>query len=248
MEISSHVSLLPPGHGSLCNNIEVINMSNSDFSTDKKNMGETPKGYYIAIFILPVLWLFMSNIPLIYNYMQEKDILFISVIILLFFLVFINVLYKILYGIKTSEIFASVIVTFTILFFGSSFIVSIRSTRNYGMLAGCEANISNIAVAAENYAKEYNQYPSDLNSLLKSGKNGPFLKELPQCNAKRYHYWPLPYRDKSPSYGYIISAKKDNYTIWCNGSRIHSGAGLPLGGCWPQYTPDKGLMLGTARK
>ena len=210
---------------------------------NKPDKRETPNSYYVLIFVMPVLWLSINYIPLVYNYTKEKNMSLIPVIVLLFLLLSINVYYKKIYGIKPSEVFASLIITIGILFFGSSFMVSISSGRNYAMLAGCESSIKELAIALENYGGDYNHYPPALNCLLKSGKKGPYLKELPRCNAKIKHYWPLPYRDKSPCYNYILSDKTDNYTIWCNSPGIHAGAGLSPYACWPQYTPDRGLIL-----
>ncbi|MEQ8221174.1 MAG: hypothetical protein ABRQ37_02645 [Candidatus Eremiobacterota bacterium] len=223
-------------------------MKNHNFSENKTGKRSAPLSYYIVTFAVSELWLLINYIPLVYNYIEEKNMPLIPVTVLLFLLVSVNVFYRKRYGIKPLEVVASVIITFILMFHSVSSMVSFKSVRNNGILAGCEANIYNIAGALENYKGDYNHYPPDLASLLNSGKKGTYLKELPQCGANKNYYWPLPYSKNSPFYGYILSDKADNYTIWCNGSGVHRWVHLPSDGCWPQYTPDKGLMLGTARK
>ena len=59
------------------------------------------------------------------------------------------------------------------------------------------------------------------------------MKKIPVC----------PKLMKDDSYGYSVADDRDNFTLWCDKAGTHRGAGLSSDERWPQYTPEKGLIL-----
>ncbi|MEQ8225233.1 MAG: hypothetical protein ABRQ37_23135, partial [Candidatus Eremiobacterota bacterium] len=110
----------------------------------------------------------------------------------------------------------------------------IRHRPSSGYCAYCQSNIKNLATALEMYSTDYEgRYPPSLSYLTMNNSYGPYMKSIPVCPVSR----------KKDTYSYIVSARPDNYTLWCNVRGAHSRAGYPKNECWPQYNCNQGLML-----
>ena len=121
----------------------------------------------------------------------------------------------------------------------SAFVIQGFIRGNFsGKFAACESNLKNQAMALELYAQDFeNQYPPSLEYLTQniSSEGKPYMKLLPLC--------PL----SGAPYSYEADKTTGNYTICCGeadthikpeyGFRVHEG-------CWPQYTPGKGIVTG----
>jgi serine/threonine protein kinase len=122
------------------------------------------------------------------------------------------------------------------LFFVMAFFILVPnfiSARSSGQLAACESNIKNIATALEMYGTDNKgAYPPSLEYLVKPLPSASYMKTLPLCPACRL------------SYSYSVNNNIQNFTIWCNGKGSHRYAGLPHNECYPQYTPERGLIVG----
>ena len=121
---------------------------------------------------------------------------------------------------------------------------------------GCDVNLKNIAANLEIYATDNNgRYPLRLDKLVETG----YVKTLPTCPG-RGHFsgilvWPVTVwpdfiigmdEGHGKPYGYTASSPDsiNTYTMWCGHPKTHSNTDLVLkDGCWPQYTPDKGVMF-----
>ena len=104
-----------------------------------------------------------------------------------------------------------------------------------GWLARCENNIKILATALEMYATDNTgTYPQDLTYLTK----GNYIESLPHC----------PYNKKE--YSYVAANKPDYFTLWCSVPGTHKC--FPMSEkpeeAYPQYTPEKGLMLGNEKE
>jgi len=85
------------------------------------------------------------------------------------------------------------------------------------------------------YATDFqSDYPSSIDMLTKNvtPSGGTYMKALPRCPACRL------------SYTYEVNHSLNNFTLWCGGERSHIDTGVvDAQGCWPQYTPEKGLIF-----
>ncbi len=114
------------------------------------------------------------------------------------------------------------------------FIPNFGRARASGQFAACESNLKNIATALEMYATDNEgYYPPSLEYLTKGDKNGDVyignrVKAMPECPVSL------------TGYKYVFSSKPNNFTLCCGVENSHSAIGCPEG-CWPQYTPGRGL-------
>jgi len=119
-------------------------------------------------------------------------------------------------------------------------------------LAACESNLKNIATGLEMYATDYEGlYPPSLEYLTRNDITVmAYMKALPKCPGPGPTFWQdnfsyiFPYNPSEP-YGYTVSDKSDNFTIYCGKEKTHINYGdlISQEGCWPQYTPGEGLKL-----
>jgi hypothetical protein len=93
-------------------------------------------------------------------------------------------------------------------------------------------------------------YPPSLDRLYSHVPEKCYMKKLPECCGRSYTFWEenlpfiFPYSYKTQPYGYRISDDLKNFTLWCPLEKTHTGTtSLPDYGCWPQYSPVKGLMM-----
>lgn len=101
-------------------------------------------------------------------------------------------------------------------------------------LPACESNLKNIATALEMYATDNNgDYPTNLSFLTSNvitNYDQTYMKNIPLCP-----------RCSAP-YGYQCADQFDNFNLWCGSPKTHIDTGkVHIKGCWPQYTPSKGV-------
>jgi len=100
-------------------------------------------------------------------------------------------------------------------------------------LAECQSNLKNIATVLELYAGDNEGfYPPDLNCL-----KDKYIRKLPNC----------PYSKRG--YSYEFSNNPHNFTLWCSFPESHAHVNMVKDeGCYPQYTPGDGIILGEEEK
>ncbi|HPZ10069.1 MAG TPA: hypothetical protein PL110_18405 [Candidatus Eremiobacteraeota bacterium] len=139
-------------------------------------------------------------------------------------------------------IFFILIVIILIVWYISSNLIR---TSGGGHIGICESYLKNIATALEMYATDNKgNYPVSLDKLVET----KHMKELPTCPGPEdtsYLKRILKGNYQRKPYGYKSTNKPSpNYTLWCGDPGVHAETGIvPSKGCWPQYAPDKGIIM-----
>lgn len=100
--------------------------------------------------------------------------------------------------------------------------------RAQGQATACKSNLKNIGTALEMYSTDSSgRFPTTLVSLTPN-----YLKSIPSCPS----VGTITYTGS----GYTSASIPDAYTVVCNGSTNHTGAGYTAN--YPQYTSTQGLI------
>jgi len=131
-----------------------------------------------------------------------------------------------------------------IIFYVPFFCIIFRETNYGSRLSGCETSMKNMATSLDMYSTDYGVYPPSLDYI-----KGEYIRELPVCYGpfptRLQEVFPEIFPTASPmTYGYNVSDRGDNFTLWCNMPKGHNINGVIYEhGGWPQYSPKAGGIL-----
>ena len=237
-------------------------MDKEDKNQKETETGEKksfPQTFHRIFFIIQALLLMGLSVPV--AMMMKERLLFIIIwfvlgftIIYLAFYYFMSVLALLLFGERDRKFpfdpssikVAGTLIVLAVLFLFASYLAPVYiKSHHMGELAVCETNLDDFSGALEAYSESCNgSYPPSLDYLTK----GNYLTYIPHCSPSPSGtleaILPEVFGNKSiVPYGYEVSSDCHTYTLWCNMKNRHSVPGWVKEGCWPQYTPEKGLRL-----